>query len=219
MRIAVTHSTVYRYPVPANLNQHVFRLCPRTDGAQRVLRRELEITPAPAGRSEFLDQDGNLVTSAWFHAPVSELTARSSFEVEMLRDNPFDFVLTGAEACFVPMVYPEPLHAALASYASNLGISVEVREFARALASDAGWSTLTFLSALAQRLFEICRVVIRMDGLPLDSEMTLRTREGSCRDLAVLFCDACRSLGLAARFVSGYEREAASEDRAYMHAW
>ena len=83
----------------------------------------------------------------------------------------------------------------------------------------AGWSTLTFLSALAQRLFETCRVVVRIDGPPLDSATTLRAREGSCRDLAVLFCDACRSLGLAARFVSGYEREAASEDRAYMHAW
>jgi transglutaminase-like putative cysteine protease len=43
--------------------------------------------------------------------------------------------------------------------------------------------------------------------------------EGSCRDLAVLFCDASRVLGIACRFVSGYECASAGRSDADMHAW
>jgi transglutaminase-like putative cysteine protease len=44
--------------------------------------------------------------------------------------------------------------------------------------------------------------------------------EGSCRDLAVLYCDACRVMGIAARFVSGYECvTTVAGQNADMHAW
>ena len=69
------------------------------------------------------------------------------------------------------------------------------------------------------RLFDAVRHAIRDDGPPLAPEVTLERGEGSCRDLAVLFCAACRSVGIPARFVSGYEREAALQDKAHMHAW
>jgi transglutaminase-like putative cysteine protease len=49
--------------------------------------------------------------------------------------------------------------------------------------------------------------------------VTLSTFQGSCRDLAVLFCDLCRVVGIASRFVSGYECASAGQPDAYMHAW
>src|SRR5947209_9939292 len=69
MRISVEHSTVYRYDAEVHQEPHTFRLTPRSDASQRVLRHELEITPAPAGRSACLDQDGNVVVEAWFFGP------------------------------------------------------------------------------------------------------------------------------------------------------
>ncbi|HEV2448249.1 MAG TPA: transglutaminase-like domain-containing protein, partial [Candidatus Sulfopaludibacter sp.] len=63
------------------------------------------------------------------------------------------------------------------------------------------------------------RHVVREDGPPLPPDVTLREGAASCRDLAVLFCAACRAHRLAARFVSGYERAAAFEEQSEMHAW
>src|SRR6185295_10775801 len=64
MRIAVTHSTAYRYDSPVYHEPHTFRLRPREDGAQHLVRYHLEISPPPAGRTECLDQDGNVVVEA-----------------------------------------------------------------------------------------------------------------------------------------------------------
>ena len=90
-------------------------------------------------------------------------------------------------------------------------------------AANAQWNTLSFLSALSREIFQTCRQVTRPYGPPWPSDQTLSSQEGSCRDLAVLFCDACRVMGIAARFVSGYECASASsgsnDQDSYMHAW
>src|ERR1700737_3175065 len=73
MKITVTHSTVYRYDFPVYLEPHIFRLRPRTNGAQRLLAFDLQIAPRPAGTTECLDQDGTLALNAWFDVPTNEL--------------------------------------------------------------------------------------------------------------------------------------------------
>jgi transglutaminase-like putative cysteine protease len=74
------------------------------------------------------------------------------------------------------------------------------------------------LSALNQRLFATTRYIIREVGSPHPAETTLREQEGSRRELAVLFCAACRAVGLAARFVSGYERDVSLQENGDLHA-
>ncbi len=219
MRFGGRHSTVYRYNVPVSLEPHVFRLKPRVDGAQRLLHHELQIDPAPAGRTECLDQDGNVVVHAWFRGTTEELRVLNSFEVETLRKNPFDFLLTHGCEFALPFSYPESVRPSLAPYAHAQGIPEAVKEFAESAARDAGFRSLAFLQDVNRRLFDTCRQVVRNDGPPLASELTLQAREGSCRDLAVLLCDICRAVGIAARFVSGYESAAVEEAHSYMHAW
>lgn len=94
-----------------------------------------------------------------------------------------------------------------------------VAELARTLARESGGETLAFLSLLARRIFETTERVVREDGGPLPAEETLRTRQGACRDLAVLYVESCRAMGLAARFVSGYHASRETRDRRFMHAW
>lgn len=222
MKINVTHSTVYRYDFPVYLEPHIFRLRPRENSAQRLLAFDMLITPTPAGTTECLDQDGTLALNAWFNAPTSELRVVSRFTVEMLRANPFDYVLT-SQSLNLPLWYLEPLCTALNSYRNDSQVAESVQQFAKSTAAGVQWNTLAFLSALSLKIFQTCRQVTRPFGAPWPSSQTLSAQEGSCRDLAVLFCDACRVMGIAARFVSGYECASANgalnNQDSYMHAW
>jgi transglutaminase-like putative cysteine protease len=217
MHITVVHSTRYRYSSAVYLEPHVIRLRPREDALQRLAAWTLDITPAPLGRTECLDQDGNTVVRAWFDSLTPELVLRCQFTLETLRDNPFNYVLTPPDLR-LPMEYAQVLRAPLGPYL-RADPSPAVRHFAQALAEKCGWRTLDFLSALNQRLFAGTRQVTREVGAPHAAEATLRDGEGSCRDVAVLFCAACRALGLAARFVSGYERDASLQENGDLHAW
>jgi transglutaminase-like putative cysteine protease len=218
MKINATHSTIYHYDFPVFLEPHIFRLRPRMNSAQRLLAFDLQITPTPAGTTECLDQDGNLALNAWFNAPTGELSVTSRFTVEMLRENPFDYVLIG-ESLNLPLWYRDPLCAALAPYRNDARVAESVKQYAKSVAAGEKWNTLSFLLALNRQLFQTCRQVIRPSGPAWASDRTLSLLEGSCRDLAVLFCDICRVVGIAARFVSGYECASANRQDSYMHAW
>jgi len=136
------------------LEPHVVRLRPRSDGAQKLCRYELNIDPQPAGCADCLDQDGNVVTQVWFRETTGCLRVESRFEAEMLRENPFDFRLPAEKVWGVPFVYSEPWTALLAAYANGVAIAPSVAAFARKGAGAAEGRTLSFLALLNQRLFE-----------------------------------------------------------------
>lgn len=218
MRISVTHSTVYRYEFPVYLEPQIFRLRPRANSAQRLVAFDLQVAPTPVGTTECLDQDGNLALNAWFDVPTAELSVVSRFTVELLRENPFDYILTN-ESLHLPLWYRDPLCAALAPYRNDGHVADSVKQYANSVAAGAQWNTLWFLTGLTQSISQTFRQVIRPYGPPWPSDQTLGAQEGSCRDLAVLFCDACHVMGIAARFVSGYECASANREDSYMHAW
>ena len=219
MKLSVEHSTVYRYHHAVILEPHIFRLRPRMTSAQRLLAFEIQILPLPAGTSESLDQDGNLALHAWFDTLTQEFSIQSSFTVEMLRENPFDFMPSGGKSMNLPLWYLEPLCAALSPYRNDAQVGETVKQYAKSVAASAQWDTLPFLTLLTQQIFQTFHHVTRPEGPPWMSDITLNLREGSCRDLAILFCDICRVMGIAARFVSGYECAAAGLLNSYMHAW
>lgn len=218
MKVFVQHSTVYLYSSAIQLEPHTFRLRPRMTTTQRLLEFQLEIFPDPEGTTETLDQDGNLALRAWFTTHTQELRVQSSFQVELIRENPFDFLIRD-ESLNVALWYPEPLNVALAPYRDQGHITSQVIDYAKAAASSAQWNTLAFLTGLCHQIFRTFRQVTRLEGLPWASYETLMKLEGSCRDLAVLFCDCCRVMGIAARFVSGYECASVSSSNPHMHAW
>jgi transglutaminase-like putative cysteine protease len=202
--------------VPVYLEPQTIRLRPRDDGSQRVLQYAVSISPSPAGCTDCLDQDGNVVTEAWFEGPTDTLSIQSAFAVETLRQNPFDFLLrpgTGA----LPLLYSPAVHFALEPYMRQS--SAGVREFSASLAAGAGHA-LDFLTLLNRTLCGEFEYAVRETGAPHTAETTLQTREGSCRDLAVLFCEAARAAGIAARFVSGYQCGPVRDgSKVQMHAW
>src|SRR5262249_12775046 len=157
------------------------------------------IAPRPSGRTDVLDQDGNVVSKVWFDGLTAEFSVRTSFQIETLRENPFDYLLLDSER-EVPVQYGESLRGPLIHYL-RADHDPNIREFARQVAVETGWHTQVFLNTLNLRLFQSIRQVKRPHGAPYSPARTLAENEGSCRDLAVLFCAACRSMGIAARFV------------------
>lgn len=202
MHFSVTHTTAYRYSEPVFVDPHLFRLRPRCDGSQQLQQYQLAISPEPSGRSEYLDAEGNSVVQAWFGSQIEELTVSSQFQLETLRTNPYDFLLPPPEQL---MLHPTG--------------SGPVADFAHEIAERAGQQTMPFLELLLQRMFREWRSIVREYGAPLTAEAMLAAKQGSCRDFAVLFSEACRTVGMRARFVSGYEMSSARADHPYMHAW
>ena len=80
-------------------------------------------------------------------------------------------------------------------------------------------NTLDFLFALNQRIYQDCEYIIRETGKPYPAGMTWRRKKGSCRDYTVLFMEVCRAVGIAARFVSGYQEGDAQQQNRDLHAW
>ena len=220
MRFRVRHTTRYRYSRPVFLEPHTVRLRPRCDASQRLKSFQLQIEPEPAILSEALESEGNDVTYAWFEGTTERLLVHSEFEVETLRENPFDYILMSDRANSLPLVYPEEWRHQLDPYIScPEGADSPIGRFARSIADSAGRETLPFLAVLNGRISKSYEVVVREEGDPLPAEKTLNSKRAACRDLAVLFMECCRSLGIASRFVSGYHQGDPVADRRHMHAW
>jgi transglutaminase-like putative cysteine protease len=95
-----------------------------------------------------------------------------------------------------------------------------VADWAREMAGEVANVTNDFLMHLADTIHHGFHHVGRPDGDPMTPEETLAGRSGACRDTAMLYVAACRSLGLAARFVSGYSMHHPPEVSEHeLHAW
>lgn len=210
------HRTTYSYSDEVFLEPHTLRLRPRTDPRQAIHHFSVKMVPEPDGTTEGLDVHGNDVVWAWFSSTHSSLEITTSFAVETLRNNPYDFIVPTYEAVKLPPVYPEPDRAALFPYMNPTGEMPF--ELAREVASSVDGEFVLFLRELASRIHATCKTIVRPEGDPLPAVVTLAAREGSCRDLAVLFVEACRAVGVAARFVSGYTADEPSGLRE-LHAW
>jgi len=193
------------------------RFHPRDDGAQRVIGHQQSITPTPLGRSDHLDLEGNRVTQVWFEEETDHFDIEVIMQVETLRCNAFDFIMT-PEATVLPINHEHDVICARA-YLERIEPDDAVTAFAAELSLAVNRDTLRFLNDLNNQLFADFSHMHRDTGAPQSPALTLESRRGACRDLAVLFVDCCRSEGIAARFVSGYQKGDLQSERRHLHAW
>ncbi len=212
MRFSVRHQTIYRYSAPVRLAPHVLRLNPRPD-AGALISRALLIEPEPAFREERVDAFGNLVTRVDFAGSTDVFRIDSRFEVEV------SCAANAGSASPSPLPWLADDRDPNAAYLEGEADGA-VRAFARKLAVESGAEPLAFLDRLNAKIFRDIRHDIRPEGAARPPEETLALGHGACRDVTLLFCAACRSLGVPARFVSGYQAHAETPDgRRYLHAW
>lgn len=213
VRFSVRHQTLYRYTMPVKFAPHVLRLNPRADSG-RLLSGSLTVDPKPAVRYDLTDRFGNRVTHVRFEGLWDCLRIESRFDLDVSSVEPL------RDPGLPRLPWPCNPHGELPDYCRPDGHDAAVHAFAAGLASECKWAALPFLSHLAETLFTCVERQIRVEGCAQTPAHTLATGRGACRDVTVLFMAACRTLGIAARFVSGYQARASTPDGLrHLHAW
>jgi transglutaminase-like putative cysteine protease len=204
--ISVRHITTYRYKQPVAFGEHRMMLRPRDSYDQRLLDSKLVITPQPADIRWVHDVFGNCVAIARFAGRAAELRFESVIRLDHSATNALDFQIE-AYATRYPFAYgaedmPDLLRLIERQY---LDPEHEIDRWAgQFLRHDGRSDTTELLAAMTHAIRRDLAYEAREESGIQDPVKTLRIGSGSCRDFAVLMMEAVRSLGLAARFVSGY---------------
>ena len=221
MKIRISHRTTYRYREPVSFGPHYVMLRPREGHDIHIESSILEITPAHNTRW-IRDVNGNCIAKLDFLEPSNRLTIHSELLLHHYDTNPFDFLLD-KNASTYPFVYPAESKSELAAFTQTLypkdtaALSAWQQPFWRPGQSV---GTMDLLQNLNLHIHRTLRYQQRNDEGVQTPAQTLNLQSGSCRDFATLFVEACRTWGLASRFVSGYMLcEATGAGGASTHAW
>ncbi|PLX73264.1 MAG: transglutaminase [Azoarcus sp.] len=204
-RLKVSHKTVYRYSEPVAFSEHRFMCRPRDSHDLRLVDTGISINP-PAKLRWIHDVFSNSVLIASFEEQASELVFDSSFVAEHYTTTPdVDMIETYAER--LPFSYDASEIPDLARCNERQYRDPEHRvdAWVRNVCADAGTDrTLDVLIAITHAIKAQFAYESRDEEGTSTPIETLNLGSGSCRDFALFMMEAVRSLGLAARFVSGY---------------
>ena len=229
MDYRITHRTIYHYTEAVTVSHHAARLMPMKNAAQQVSETSLSVYPTPAIRKESHDYFGNKVCSFAIQeihrhfevvaksrvtvnittTPVLTLSPAWEKVVASFRDPVSPADVTPYEFCMEsPCIRLTPAYA----------------EYTRA-SFPAGTSLLTGASDLMRRIHGdfIYDSIATTVATPI--EEVWERREGVCQDFAHIAISGLRSLGLPARYVSGYLRTYPAPGKARLvgadasHAW
>ena len=226
MFLRIVHFTRYDYSQPVGFAPHAIYLRPRETPRQRLHNFSLEITPAPK-RVATNDASDNALDWAYFEpgTRAAQLDFRSELLVETLDENPFDFFLKPAAHAF-PFSYDRAEKFALGPCLAQRADTPlpELRAWLDRHLPEPPSETVAYLTALNSAVRNALAYNQRYEEGIQSAAETLALGRGSCRDYAVFFIELCRSVGLAARFVSGYLHEPPPPDLPNppppaMHAW
>ncbi len=223
---SVRHITLYRYAQPVRFGEHRLMYRPRDSYDQRLLSSRLEVSPTPSQVRWLHDVFGNCVTRLTFDRPAAELRFETRIRLDHTPLAAPDFQIDD-EALHYPFAYDPDEAADLAGtirrhYPDDAD---EVGRWARQFVSARGRTdTGTLLMTLCYAIHESFVYRRRTEPGTQPPVLTLRLRRGTCRDFALLMMEAVRSLGFAARFVSGYIYVASRDGSSNLgggatHAW
>lgn len=208
MRFEIIHKTIYQYNAPVSVSHHVARLAPRDMLRQQCLEFELRVEPEPAlvtGREDYFGNQAHFFALNGKHH-LLVVTARSLVEVKPrqpvagMESDPWETVRDGCRAgapwsqseieefTFESPMVPR-LHA-LSEYA--------------AASFSPGRPVLEAALDLTRRVHEDFKFDPKATTVATPLEQVIKQRRGVCQDFAHFEIGCLRSLGLPARYVSGY---------------
>jgi len=229
MNYHITHRTVYEYTAPVSVSHHVARLEPLATAAQSRESFSLQIFPEPALRKTRTDYFGNQLCFFAIQEIHSKLEIITSSRVTVRADKPAQNESTApwesVAAMFRDPVSPEVVEPYQFFFDSpQIRASAELADYARESFSE-NTPLLPGARDLNRRIFKDFKFDTRATTVATPLEEVWEKRRGVCQDFAHLGIACLRSLGLPARYVSGYLRTRPPEGKPRLvgadasHAW
>jgi len=229
MNFQIVHRTLYEYAAPVSVSQHVARLTPRVTQTQNCGEFTLEISPAPTlskRRSDYFGNELCLFSIQEVHDRL-EITSKSRVSTTagtklVPAESP---VWSDVAQLFRDPVSPEVVEPYEFVFDSpQVRASFELAEYARESFAP---QTPLLVGALelTRRIFGDFKYDPKATTVATPLEEVWEKRRGVCQDFAHLGIACLRSLGLPARYVSGYLRTRPPEGQPRLvgadasHAW
>jgi len=207
MRYRVNHITRYSYAAEFASCHNQVHLIPRESEHQHCLNSEIRVDPEPEVFDRHDDSFGNPVESFSIHTPSDKLTIESTFEVEL-------FDRKGATPLLMAQSWEQvqtllagdapPLEAVAFLFESAyVSLTPAMLEFARP-SFPPGRGVQDCARDLVTRIFKEFKFDPNATDVGTSVSEVLKKRRGVCQDFAHLMIGCLRSMGLSARYVSGY---------------
>lgn len=210
MLLEITHDTVYSYDPNVEIAQHFAHLKPVTLQSQQVVSSEVLIDPKPAWFEENVDNYGNISTFFSLQHRHSELLISAKSVVHTQRatsEGPNPYNTPSWELVREYFRYHSNTKWDAASEFLFTSPFVDLRpdfvEFAKANFTS-GRPILEAAIDLSQRIYGEFHYVTKSTDIGTPAIEALQKREGVCQDFAHILISALRSLGLPAKYISGY---------------
>ena len=229
IQVALHHRTEYRYERAVSLGPQVIQLRPTPHCRTPILSYSLDVLPTDRVLTWQFDALANHVARVIFPSKATAFITDVNLVADLSPVNPFAFFLEPGYESF-PFTYSPELANDLEPYRMAGPAGPAMRRFLAGV-SRQSQPTVSFLVGLNGRVRDEVGYTVRLEHGVQTCEETLEGASGSCRDSAWLLVEACRHLGLAARFVSGYLIQLAEDegtsgdapgpkvDSADLHAW
>ena len=224
IRLTIRHTTTYRFNEAVSLLPHRLMLRPRESRDLRLVSHAVAVTP-DAVLSWAQDVYGNAVATATFRTMASTLVISSLAELE-LGGEAWPLFDIAVSAMAYPFRYADDEWTDLGALTipQVADAAGQLRAWAQRFVRGNPTDTLALLKDLSAGVSQAINYQSReTEGTQTPIE-TLNRGWGSCRDFAVLFAEAARTLGFGARIVSGYlynpdQQAVGSAGAGSTHAW
>jgi transglutaminase-like putative cysteine protease len=209
MSFEIVHTTEYDYSESVSVSHHVARLSPRALAQQDCVRHELEIDPAPAVRVPHVDYFGNTMTFFAMQGAHNRLTVRARSTVAVratARPNPPDTPpwdlapgQPGLPLDAIEFVFESTLRRSSVAGPAGADLAAYARR-----SFPPGRPLIEAVVELTRRIHEDFTYDPKATTVATPLADVFRSRRGVCQDFAHLEIACLRSLGLSARYISGY---------------
>ncbi|MFV0437899.1 MAG: transglutaminase N-terminal domain-containing protein [Desulfopila sp.] len=208
MKYRITHTTSYSYSEPASLSQNELYLLPGSTIHQHVTEGRVSITPEPAYLRERVDYFGNVMQTFMIQQSHKKLTITALSTIETRAVSALDAQLTAPWETVVSQLAgwtgADDLSACQYRFPSPMTIvTPEIEAYAR-ISFPADQPVLAGALDLMNRIFTEFSYDKSATTIDTPVDQVLACRKGVCQDFSHLMISCLRTLGLAARYVSGY---------------